>query len=760
MTEETQPTDKHPEWLKKVAKLLSDHIDEDCKEKRQFMLPFWKRAEFYWNDIQDVIYDPNISDLRTFSPEEGENEVSELLDNNKIINVYRAFGESVIAAATIGNLAIRFFPENADSPEDLDKSRNFSDKADYIQRVNNIKDLRRKAFTIRWNQGPVASYTYITADKEKFGSYKKSILDEKKSLVLNKKCTNPECTAIAEPARIDAPEDFAANPPQFEQEPCPACSAPLEVKASEEETPKVIGTEIVGRECSTIELFSPLEFTIPFYARKPNEVPYLRLEKEMHFASARKKYPDYARKIHPAGAEKIDALQRNQADPWLSRPSKNLVTETFEFYKPEMYYVILEQNGDNDADYEALEQEYPEGLKLTWLNDILVECENFNFEEHWSFVKSPLDSHIHIRALGNAMIPIQDMENDLVFITMDTIRHAIGETFYDSRILDGKRYKQLMAQPGAMYPLNLANANKPVGDYFFSVKNAALSQEVDRFHERLESRGQLVTGAFPSIYGGQFGEGSKTLGVYELSRAQALQRITIPSNGIDDFLTETVAKATLLYDRHMEGDESYAVEDGTGFKNIALRKSSPSGALGRVETIKSEQFPTTWEQKRAFVMELMDKQVDPMTNPIAAALFSTDNVSIMSQIVGIPELKVPGYASRSKQLGEINELLASKPLMPQPPPPGVLIDPAAAQQMMQPQSTIEPDPDVDDDQIHVDTIISWANSPEGIRAKKENPEGYANVILHLRAHRNALIMKMPQQPPAENVEGEGNDNAQ
>lgn len=773
---EEDPT--HPQWLQDAVKFLHDHVTTESDEKRVLLRAIWKRAEYYWNDVQDIFLDVNSGEWATYSPDENETELSVIQDNNKVINTYRAFGESIIAAATIGNLSIRFFPENAESPADLDKSLSFSDKADYIQRINNIKELRRKAFAIRWNQGQVCSYVYRNKDK-KYGTYKQNKTATKPSLVTSKSCTGPNCTYIPEPSIVDAPEDFASLEQPLEmgedgqpiEDLCPECNFPLKSQTTQEETSYITGIEIVDREGVAIEIYSPLEFIIPYYAKVPEDINYIHLRGEIHYAKARSLFPDYAKKI--ASGRMVDnseALDRQQADHQSPTISTNLVTISREWYKPEMYYVLLSPD-ENDTVLTDLQEEYPEGLHAIYVDDCLVKCENIDMDKHFSFVRSALDTHVYLRALGNAMIPIQDMENDLVFITMDTIRHAVGETFYDSRILNSKVYAKQQARPGQMYPLNLKGANRPVAEYFHTLKNAALSQEVDRFHERLESRGQLVTGAFPSIYGGQFGEGSKTLGVYELSRSQALQRVTIPANGIDDFLAETVSKATVLYDEGMEDDEVYTTEDGaSGYKNITLRKSSPEGNIARVEAVKSEQFPTTWEQKRAFVMELLDKQVDP-ANPIAATIFASDNISLMPRIIGIPELKVPGDADRNKQLHEIQELLKSPPKTVPPEQAAIIQQQAQAagappeqiQQMLAPKTTVDPDFDVDNDQIHIDSIVSWAVSPEGIRVKKQTPELYENVILHLRAHKENQKLKMAemnmmqQGPNPESEESDGGE---
>lgn len=726
-----------PDWLGKAAKTILDHCNTECDEKRKYMLPIWNRAEYYWNDIQDLFWNPIAEDWSTFDEEEGEDEFDAIKDSNKIINTYRAYGESVIAAATIGNLSIRFFPKNADNPLDLDKAHSFSEKSDYIQKENNIRELRRKAFTIRWNQGLVGSYVHFERNKNRFGTFKKDNVANKSVVTVNESCQN--CGYKAEPKKYEDPEEIAGLT-LAEPSICPECieePVPMQSEQSLENIPYVSSTDEIDRGCAVIDLFDPLHMKVPFYATKRSEIDYVIVEREVHYSKARSWYPDFAEQINPGNTNATESESRKQADNYGTLSSRNLVTITYIWVKPSLYNIV-----EDSKEAKKILKMYPDGKFSTFINgQLMVDCQNEDMDKVWTFVESALDTHVYIRALGNAMIPIQDMENDMIFLTVDTIKHAIGETFYDERIIDANRYRESQTKPGSMYPVMNKRGNVPISEYFYSTKNASLSREVDTFQERLRTSGQLVTGAFPSIYGGALEGGSKTLGVYQESRAQALQRVSIPTNNVDDFLAETIRKATELYDANMEDEENYTAENGSGFKNITMRKSAPGAQVSRVEVVKSEQFPTTWEQKRAFVMELIDKQLDPINSTI----FSSDNIGFISRIVGIPELKVPGEADRDKQLHEIQELLKAEPIMPEE---GQTIPEGQQPQI---QSTVAVDPDVDNHSVHIGTIISWAVSVEGIRTKKENPGGYANVIAHMTEHK---MMAPPEMAaPEEKSDG-------
>ncbi len=65
----------------------------------------------------------------------------------------------------------------------------------------------------------------------------------------------------------------------------------------------------------------------------------------------------------------------------------------------------------------------------------------------------------------------------------------------------------------------------------------------------------------------------------------------------------------------------------------------------------------------------------------------------------------------------------------------------------EPQETpsVEIDVDVDNHQIEAAICKSWLISSAGRLAKKENPNGYKNVLLHMKAHMAIVNQQMQAQ---------------
>ena len=145
---------------------------------------------------------------------------------------------------------------------------------------------------------------------------------------------------------------------------------------------------------------------------------------------------------------------------------------------------------------------------------------------------------------------------------------------------------------------------------------------------------------------------------------------------------------------------------------------------------------------------------------IAQALISPENLPFLRKVVKIPELKLPSEDDRQKQYEEINQLINSEPIILPPDPMQVL---EAEQTGQQPQPTelpsVEVDPIVDNHEVEAATCRSWLVSDAGRLAKIENPNGYKNVLLHMKEHMDILREEMMASSQAEMMQEGQNNNS-
>jgi len=131
---------------------------------------------------------------------------------------------------------------------------------------------------------------------------------------------------------------------------------------------------------------------------------------------------------------------------------------------------------------------------------------------------------------------------------------------------------------------------------------------------------------------------------------------------------------------------------------------------------------------------------------VMAALTSPENLPFIRKVTKMPEFKLPGEDDRQKQLEEIIELSNSEPIVIPPDP----VQQALAAQMGQPAQptempSIEVDPLVDNHEIEAAVCRSWLVGEAGRLAKVENPNGYKNVLLHMKAHMEIQAQQQMQQ---------------
>jgi len=721
------------EDIKLLLRKLADGFEKDDKPALDFYRRRSRKGELYWNGIQDIFWSEVLNDFRLLSEspdDDSDGEDADPEEYSTVINVYRAYGESIIAAAAAGLPHVRFFPADADNPDDILAARASSKMAELIAHHNNAEFLFIHALFILWTSTMLGFYNYSHTD-ESYGTIAQPVLERQDFSTDYNVC--PNCGY-----------EEQGNENQF----CPECQMPDEMgqmipgqvplMPEQRQDSRIVQTGIndVPKAREVIEVYGTANLKVPYYVSNIKDAPYLILETEQHYSLLREIFPQYYSEIVPRTTDPEN--YRRPADGY-SFDNRGLCTVRRYWLRPWAYNSLPQE------DREKLLSEYPEGVKFTRINDIIVECVSEKLDDHWTLYRDPLSNHANTEPLGYGSIAIQDMRSDLVYLTLDTIKHGVGETFVDSDVLNQDVYGKHRNKVGQVVPVRRKNKmDGGLGNAFYQARNATLSQEVKEFFFQLDQDGQFISRAARSIYGGAEQTGSQTLGEAELRRNQALQRLSLPWKAVNAAYAQTMQKSVAEYTENLIEDEKLVKRLGTtGYVNVWIRKSEMSGKTGQVISETSEQFPLTWPQKKALLMEMLGLKLDP----INATLFHPENVTTVASIFGLPDLFIPGEDDRNKQLMEIIELLQGQPVQ-EPPIPG--------QPPAPPQPTIPIEPQIDNNDIHIAVVRDWANSAEGQEAKKTNPGGYQNVIAHLEQHLQLQQQQQMQAAMMQQEEEPGN----
>jgi DNA-directed RNA polymerase subunit RPC12/RpoP len=726
--------------IKKIKEVIDLHLRAD-QPRRDIEVKESLEHHLYWKGIQKAIWSEVAHDFQTpdLLPAEDLQDV-DASTLTRVINIIKAFGESFIASLSAATPKTRFFPDDADDPEDISTAKGASAITTLIEKQNAAEMKLMKMLWTWYNDGVIFVYNFHKTDPS-FGMGKKPVLQQSEAEVEYLTCA--ECGANLGDADEESNAMGIVECPQ-----CGAVAAPARQTAIEQVP--ILGFEDYQRSKEIFNVYGILHVRVAPYAAEFEDSPYLVLEFEQNISMLRHLFPNSRSKISGTSS----ATQSQSRWARLSEHGEGnskLATVQVAWLRPWAFDILEDVN---EAKY--LKSKYEEGCKGTLISDEMVEYIPENVDEAWTVSESPSSLFIKDAAPVAGLIPIQDLRTDLTDLEVLNIEQSIPETFVDQDLIDADEYNKVRKAPGLVFPVKSAGEQK-IADHFHTLSTATLSKEAEVLLQRLDQDARFVSGIFPAIYGGSQTEGSKTLGEYEMSRNQALQRLSIAWKIINALWPRVIKKCVMSFIKNMVADEKFVQRQGNSFKNVWIRKAALNGKIGEVESETSEQFPTTWAQKRALLLELFNLHNPQWDNTLA----DSHNLSLIHDTIAFPDLFVPGEDDRNKQLNEIAELLKSQPLPPQPVPDPItgeaVIDPSTGQiKLSNPQSSVPIEYELDNHPIEAKACRDFLVSEAGQELKNTNKPAYMNIFLHMTEHLQA--MRMLQAPPPAQM-GAGNPEA-
>lgn len=731
---------------------ICERFEKEDRVVRDRQIRASKRLKYFWDGWQRIWYSEVAHDWRIW--DEQRLDVSDQSYYDKPVNVFKAYLESIIAALSVTVPPIICYPDDADS--DLDQSTAKAGKkiSDLIYRHNNAPLLWLHALFIFCTEHLLASYNYTDYD-DKYGTYEEDETKDFTEIHQVGKC--PNCGNVIsdvvlheftneEKDKYNPDDDDAALQDLIQnegQEVCPQCAAQMDPDYQNE---PLIVTRIVGRTTKPkarqcVEVYGALYVKVAAYAKCQKDTPYLQFQYESHYSNARAEYPELWDKIGPGRGEAYEPYERwgRVSTQYQGEYPIDNVTCCHTWLRPSAFDSL-----ETKADADELKRKFPNGCKVTRVNGEFARVENESLDDHWTIAHNPLSDYLYNDPLGCVLTSIQELTNDLISLIVQTIEHGIPQTMADPNVLDFEEYRQVETAPGIIFPVK-PKTGKAIGDSFYQVKTATLSPEILPFAQEIQNLGQLVSGALPSIFGGQMQQ-SKTASVYSMSRTQAIQRLQNTWKILTSWWKDIFGKVIPAYIENVQCDEKYVEKTSNGdFINVFVRRAELEGKIGQIELEANENLPITQSQMRDVIMQLMQAN-----NPqLLQLLASPENLPLIYEAIGLTDFFIPGEDDRNLQYEEIRLLLMAQPLQVptdpnqmamaahtpgmQPPPP------------VQEQPTVAVDPIMDNHAIHFEICKSWAVSEAGRLAKQDNPDGYKNVLLHAQQHFQ--IMQSQMQPP-------------
>lgn len=725
---------KYPEEVQLLLKQLVDHFHQDDYTVRQNQIRTWRRLKMLWENFQTTYYSEVAHDWRL--PAEVINDQnSDQAYYDKPVNVYRAYLESIIAALSVTIPGIKCFPDDAENTEDINTAKAGDKIAKLIYRHNDVPLLWLHALFVFVTEGMVAGYNYSDEDSS-YGTYKEQQFESKIETHIISTC--PNCGEQLDDELSTQPGmDLKQIPPQPMQ--CPSCQALVvpELNEDNREIEELVKETNKNKSRQCIEALGGLFVKVPNWARCQDDCTYLIYSYETHYTNALHKYPHLREKIDCGVFDPYEVWGR-LSPQYRNEYPKEQVTCRYAWFRPSAYNIL------KDDQMAVLQRNFPDGVCVELVNEVYAAARPAKLDDDWTLTYNPMSNYIHCDPIGLLLVSVQEITNDLISLVIQTIEHGIGQTFADPKVLDFKGYRQLETAPGQIFPAK-ASAGKSLGDGFFEVKTATLSQEVMPFQQEVQSLGQLVSGALPSLFGGAMEE-QKTASGYAMSRAQALQRLQNVWKMFTIWWKQIFSKAIPKYIANMTEDEKEVElkKDG-GFVNSWIRMIELNGSIGKYELEANENLPQTWSQRKDTIMQLLQMPIPE----VAQMLFAPENRAFFKEAIGLDDFFIPGEEYRQFYLEKIRELLQSVPMT----------DPTGMDQMGQPMEqelpSVEVDPDFDNPQIGFEMIRNWMLGEEAKLAKTENPDGYRNVLLYGKQMMMIIQQQMMMQQMMAQQSGQG-----
>jgi hypothetical protein len=716
--------EKPSEEIQRLLKSVVDHFDAEDRSVRERQIRLWKKLKYMWDGFTRVWWSETAHDWRVYDEIYNENDASAY---DKPINVFKAYLEVIIAALSVSVPPVTCTPDDAENAFDIETAKAGDKIAELIYKHNDAVLLWLHALFIHCTEGLVAAYHYTDTDK-KYGEAEVDEYGDVESSYEETVC--PNC--------FNPLQEFVG-----EQAFCVECEQFVEPKVEITNTTEfqIVGKTKQAKSKQCIEVYGGLFVKTPVYAMRQSDCPYLIFAYETHYANTIERYPSLAgkftgdTKVGPTTGGMFDSYERwgRLSTQYLGEYPINNVTCRNVWLRPAAFNVL------NPEDATKLKDKYPLGAKVVFVDELFAEACECELDKNWTLTHNPLSDYLQHDPLGNTLVSIQEITNNMISLILQTIEHGIPQTFADPSVLNFNQYNQTEATPGMIFPAK-APIGKSINDGFYEVKTALLSGEVEPFMQRIQEAGQFVSGALPSLFGGAAPNSSKTAAQYAMSRAQALQRLQTPWKVLTFWWKDIFGKTIQAYIENVIEDERFTKPDAQGgYVNVFIRKAELQGKIGNIELEASEQLPITWAQTKEALMSFLTTMPDAITY-----LSSPENLPILKKALGVPDFVMPGTDDRDKQYEEIQVLIVSEPMMDMDPLTGMPIE--------QPSVPIEPD--VDNHMIEAETCRHWLVSSTGREAKVMNPMGYKNVLLHMKAHQMAAQMAQMQQMAQQEPQGQ------
>lgn len=725
---------------KDVMKIMTEETSESSDPDRVYLYREILRNWLYYSDLQN--YAPSVySGITDFTGTTGgqtttlgDDQAGPYYDYSQ--NIYRGYARKI--EAVLGNRMPNVVaePDNASDPSSVKSVEAANNAALYIRQNCGLQMKNLDLVFRLFNYGTSFFHIDWVVDGEKYGYRQQEEVTEAQGALGNASFTCPGC-AKPYPADEENPqapgkcEDCGADVTENNYQPPQSVNVPQT---------KITQVPKGGLE---INLHDGSEIVVPLESTCIEDCLWLDWTCEGHKGKLLKEYEPTDGSPNPLRAKDDgttnddetaasiygQSVRAAMASPiGLVRPKKpNQWTVRNTWWTPAMYFLI-----DNKEVRQALNQNFPAGLRITSVRGKIVKLREEKLSDHWQECKPEPSARIMADPLGNDWIEVQDLVNNSINQRNETIDRSNEPGFADPTRIDFDAYQRRRDTPTELFPA-LPRAGGSLADIIYRPQPNQFSEQIAPFMEELVNRAESLTGMLPAIWGGADEE--PTARQAELKKNAALMQLGVIWTQIGKGWERVYEKGCRLLAEYEDGVLNIAKKNEfQRYDDITVIIDDLRNGSYHFEA--DEAVPMTWGQERDLMMWMLDKPA-----AILEMWGFTDPMNIMKfkNLLGMPGERVPLVDNLKKCMSVIDKLIADKPTQAPPDPQG---NPGPK------QSSIQPDWE-DDPKFNSGVIKAFlVQNPD---LKTSNPDGYENIQLYGQACDKMANPPAPPPPPKSSV---------
>lgn len=497
-------------------------------------------------------------------------------------------------------------------------------------------------------------------------------------------------------------------------------------------------------------LYGGLESRISGFVDSMEQATLLETEEDIPMVTAKRQYPDAKKDLNSGAGDAFFRAQRiavrrvsktdSSIDIYSGEDGTGLCTITKSRVAPDFFEHL------KDDDNETLTGMFPDGVMVVRCGDTYLESYPYKMTDCCDVIHALKADGMNRPAIGSPLMDVQDSVNTAGNLFEEMLDYGIQVTYWDQATnIDTLNGAHLA--PGASRKME-RKSDVSAEDHFFVTPAQQPSTQLSNYLERMQGQfAQFVTGQQPALFG-QASADQKTASGFAQMRDMALGQMAIVWKPFTSWYVREMTRACKLASGRMQ-DITSVLEPTTAWGKRRAVQISPADLRGMKYTNASDDnFPQSYTDKRNVFMGLMQ---DPDTKQWL--MQSPDNLYLAKQLIGLPELTVPGEDPRNKQLQEIAEMRRSGGPVPIMPDGSPMLPPVGMPPIRYPDPNVQWKSSVDvvkydvDDTEHAE-CLRWINSNEGQDAKRAEPLWYADVCLHCDAHEEQMKQKAAANAPA------------